>query len=57
MAMAYFRRAAADRVVHAEVFFDPQTHTARGVPMGAVIGGLARAQAEAARTLDLTMRR
>ncbi len=31
MAMAYFRRAAADNVVHAEIFFDPQTHTARGV--------------------------
>lgn len=53
MAMAYFRRAAADRVVHAEVFFDPQTHTARGVPMGAVIGGLDRARHEAAATLDL----
>src|SRR5690606_24973138 len=43
LAMAYFRRAAADRIVHAELFFDPQTHTARGVPMGTVIGGLARA--------------
>src|SRR5712675_2101287 len=30
MAMAYFRRAAADRVVRAELFFDPQTHTDRG---------------------------
>ena len=37
------RRAAADNVVHAELFFDPQTHTARGVPIGTVIGGLARA--------------
>jgi len=43
MAMAYFRRAAADHIVHAELFFDPQTHTARGVPMEAVIAGLARA--------------
>ena len=43
MAMAYFRRAAADNVVHAEIFFDPQTHTARGVPIGAVIRGLASA--------------
>ena len=40
MAWAYFERAAADNVVHAELFFDPQTHTARGVPMGAVIRGL-----------------
>jgi adenosine deaminase len=43
MAMAYFSRAAADNVVHAELFFDPQTHTARGVAMGEVIGGLSRA--------------
>jgi adenosine deaminase len=50
MAMAYFARAAADRVVRAEVFFDPQTHTARGVPMQAVIDGLDRACRDA-RTL------
>jgi adenosine deaminase len=43
MAWAYFQRAAADGVVHAELFFDPQTHTERGVPMGAVIEGLHRA--------------
>ena len=43
MAWAYFERAAADNVVHAEIFFDPQTHTARGVPMAAVIQGLAHA--------------
>lgn len=54
LALAYFRRAAADGVVHAEVFFDPQTHTARGVPMGVVIGGLAEAQAVAARELGVT---
>jgi len=48
MAMAYFERAHADHVVHAELFFDPQTHTARGVPMSTVIGGLKRA-CEAAR--------
>jgi adenosine deaminase len=43
MAYAYFQRAAADHVVHAELFFDPQTHTARGVAMGTVIEGLTRA--------------
>ena len=47
MAMVYFRRAAADNVVHAELFFDPQTHTARGVAMGTVIDGLSRACADA----------
>ncbi len=54
MAMAYFRRAAADGVVHAEVFFDPQTHTSRGVPMGTVIQGLTRARQEAESTLGLS---
>ena len=43
MAWAYFERAAADRIVHAELFFDPQTHMARGVPIEAVIQGLAHA--------------
>ena len=43
MARAYLERAAADNVVHAEMFFDPQTHTARGVPMEKVINGLYRA--------------
>ena len=43
MAWAYFERAAADNVVHAEIFFDPQTHTSRGVPMETVILGLAHA--------------
>ncbi len=43
MGMAYFRRAAADHVVHAELFFDPQTHTERGVPIKTVIDGLSRA--------------
>ncbi|MGQ0428381.1 MAG: adenosine deaminase [Gammaproteobacteria bacterium] len=43
MAMAYFRRAAEDHVVRAEIFFDPQTHTGRGVPFRTVIDGLTRA--------------
>ncbi len=43
MARAYLERAAADNVVHAEIFFDPQTHTARGVSMEKVITGLHRA--------------
>ncbi len=37
--LAYLERAAVDNVIHAEIFFDPQTHTARGVPIGDVIGG------------------
>jgi adenosine deaminase len=43
LALAYLERAAADNVVHAEIFFDPQTHTERGVPIEAVILGLAHA--------------
>ncbi|MBI5716064.1 MAG: adenosine deaminase [Burkholderiales bacterium] len=43
MAWAYFERAAADNVVHAEIFFDPQTHTERGVPIAAVLEGLEHA--------------
>jgi adenine deaminase len=43
MAWAYLQRAQADNVLHAELFFDPQTHTARGVAFDTVINGLHRA--------------
>ncbi|MEU6342776.1 adenosine deaminase [Streptomyces sp. NPDC046977] len=43
LADAYLARAAAQGVRHAEIFFDPQAHTARGVPIGTVVEGLARA--------------
>jgi len=54
MAMAYFHRAKADNVVHAELFFDPQTHTARGVPFKTVIDGLTRACHTAQRDLGIS---
>lgn len=47
MAAAYLAEAEADGVIRAEIFFDPQTHTARGVAMATVIGGLTRALDEA----------
>ncbi|NMG66797.1 adenosine deaminase [Azoarcus indigens] len=47
LAMAYFARAHDDGVVHAELFFDPQTHTARGVAFETVLDGLERACEEA----------
>jgi adenosine deaminase len=47
LARAYFDRAAADAVAHAEIFFDPQTHTTRGVPFGVVMEGLLAGLAEA----------
>ena len=43
MARAYLNRAVADNVVHTEIFFDPQTHTERGVAMETIINGLYRA--------------
>lgn len=59
MAWAYFLRAKADNVVHAELFFDPQTHTARGVPMATVVLGLAsaceRARAELGISAELIL--
>ncbi len=54
MAWAYLQRAAADHVVHAEIFFDPQTHTARGVPMQTVIEGLYRACTDARAQLGVS---
>jgi adenine deaminase len=54
LAMAYFTRAHADNVVHAELFFDPQTHTARGVAMEAVVGGLRDAMEDAHRRYGIT---
>ena len=54
LAMAYFTRAHADGVVHAELFFDPQTHTARGVAPEAVIAGLRDAMEDALRRYGIT---
>jgi adenosine deaminase len=53
---AYLRRAQAQGVVHAEIFFDPQTHTHRGVPYAAVVGGIQRALLQAERDSGLTHR-
>ena len=47
LALAYFARAAADGVRHAEIFFDPQTHTDRGIPFQVVADGLLAGMAEA----------
>ena len=54
LAAAYFERAAADHIVHAELFFDPQTHTARGVAMATIFGGLHDAMAEAKTRYGIT---
>jgi adenine deaminase len=56
LAMAYFRKAAGQNVRYVEFFFDPQGHTARGVPFGTVMAGLTRAQADAEAQLGITSR-
>ena len=55
MTAAYLARAQADQVRHAEIFFDPQTHTARGVPFGTVIQGIWRACQDSAISASLIM--
>ncbi|MFD2428371.1 adenosine deaminase [Sphingobium scionense] len=47
LAAAYFDRAAQDNIVHAEIMFDPQAHTSRGVPFVHVIEGLLSAMRDA----------
>ncbi|EGY01827.1 adenosine deaminase [Nitrospirillum viridazoti Y2] len=54
LALAYFHRLAADGGVHAEIFFDPQTHTDRGVPFQVVADGLLAGMAAAERDLGVT---
>lgn len=54
MAWAYLERARADNVVRAEIFFDPQTHTARGVPFETVVAGLSRAVDKARAELGIS---
>ena len=54
LAMAYLRRAAAQNVRHAEIFFDPQGHTGRGVAFRTVIDGLWRALKDAERQFGMT---
>ncbi|WP_369356594.1 adenosine deaminase [Streptomyces sp. cg2] len=56
LAHAYLARAKEQGVRHAEIFFDPQAHTSRGVPLGTVIRGLARALDAAPETYGITTR-
>ncbi|GAB3629357.1 adenosine deaminase [Pandoraea terrae] len=56
MTRAYIAHAVADHVRHAEIFFDPQTHTARGVPLEIVMAGMERALAEAEIKLGFSSR-
>ena len=53
---AYLARAHADGVRHSEIFFDPQGHTARGIPFATVIGGITRALDDAQTRYDMSSR-
>ncbi|ANF82068.1 adenosine deaminase [Acinetobacter sp. NCu2D-2] len=54
LAWAYFEKCAADNVVHTEIFFDPQTHTDRGISFDVVIQGLTRASQDAQQKLGIS---
>ena len=53
---AYLDRAAADKVAHVEIFFDPQGHTERGVGFTTVLNGIERALQQAQADLGITYR-
>ncbi len=54
LAMAYFQKAVADNIIHAEIMFDPQTHLHRGIAFEAVITGLKRAADDAGAKWGIT---
>jgi adenosine deaminase len=56
LTQAYLQRARAQGVVHAEIFFDPQTHTARGIAFESVLGGIREALLQAEREFGITHR-
>ena len=56
LTLEYLRRAAAQGVRHAEIFFDPQTHTDRGVEFATVVKGITSALADGERELGVTSR-
>ncbi len=51
---AYLQRAAADQVIHTEIFFDPQGHTERGVAFADAVGGISRALKDAKGKLGIS---
>lgn len=51
---AYFLKCAEDRVVHSEIFFDPQTHTSRGIAFETCFNGIYRACTDAQQKLGIS---
>jgi len=54
LTIAYYRKAKEENIVHSEIFFDPQTHTERGISFNIVINGIYRAMEEARNKLGLS---
>lgn len=54
LTMAYLQRVSAQQVRHVEIFFDPQAHSQRGVPLAVVIGGIHRALQDAESSLRIS---
>ncbi len=53
---AYFLKAKENKIIHSEIFFDPQTHTKRGVSFDAVINGIRKALVDAQDKLGISSR-
>lgn len=54
LTMAYLRKAKEQNIVHTEIFFDPQTHTSRGIAFETVINGIYRALEEGEKETGIT---
>lgn len=54
LTMAYLRKAHADNIIHTEIFFDPQTHTGRGISFDTVINGITNALKDAKTELGIS---
>jgi len=56
LTMAYLAKVHSQNVMHVEIFFDPQGHTERGIPIQTVINGISRALEDGQRDLNISYR-
>ena len=54
LTLAYLKKAQEDNVVHTEIFFDPQTHTARGVKFDEIVNGISRALEQGRKQMNIS---
>ena len=54
MTIAYLRKAHSQNILHTEIFFDPQTHTSRGIAFSTVIRGVHRALREGRKKMGIS---